>query len=197
MWKKSADSSALVPEVDIDELWGHQVGEPHEWYLRFHHFLMEGPTRTVSGAVKSYAEIYNDNPMHFVSWHKMVKKWNWYRRAYAYDRSQQGKEEEAVLQHRITERIRRYEVMTRLAGLIDIGLDQIEERMLDDDNPLHLSMAQMNRAIATYLSNSRDEFEPKTPAIVNVDQRKVEFTVVEIERDTGEIVDGTIGLLDG
>ena len=198
MWKKTADSSALVPEVDIDELWGHRPDEPHEWYTRFYHFLMEGPTRTVSGAVKSYTKIYDDKPMHFVTWHNMLKKWDWWKRAYAYDRHQQKIEETAIMQHRVSERKERYSVMKRLGRLINVGLDQIEERMLDDDDPLYLSMAQLNRAIATYLSNSRDEFEPKKPSLeVNIDQRKVEFTMVEVEKDYGQIVDGTIGAIEG
>lgn len=198
-WKKTPDSSALVPEVDIDELWGHQPDEPHEWYTRFYHFLMEGPTRTVAAAVKSYGEIYDDEPMHFVTWHRMVAKWDWWKRAYAYDRAQQGKEEEAVAQHRITERIKRYRVMTRLADIINTGFDQIEERMLDDDDPLYLSMAQINRAIATYLSHSKDEFEPKTPAIKIEDHRTQAFTMIEVQKeyDDGEIIDGTAGLIDG
>lgn len=198
MDRSQPDPYQKLIKADIDKPWGHQPGEPQAWYTRFHHFLMEGPTRSISKAVKSYAEVYDDEPMHYVNWCKMRSKWSWYKRAYAYDRAQQGKEEDAVLQHRIIERKRRYEVLTRLADLIDLGLDQIEERIHDDENPLELSVAQMNRAIATYLSHSRDEFEPSRSAAIKIeDNRKVEFTIVEVERDYGQIINGTADLIDG
>jgi len=188
------------PSVHADpkEVWDHQQDEPYNWYIKFHHFLMEGPTRSVANAKKTYEEAYEEESGHVVSWYKARAKYDWWRRAYAYDRAQQGKEEEAILQHRITERLRRYEVLTKLADLIDIGLGQIEDRVHDDDDPLQFSMAQMNRAIATYLAHSRDEFEPTKPAVV-VDQRKQAFTMIEVQKeyDGGEIIDGTVGLIDG
>ena len=196
MTKTRSITKSPVVHADPKEAWDHQLHEPYAWYVKFHHFLMEGPTRTVANAKKTYEEVYEEESGHVVNWYKARAKYNWWKRAYAYDRSQQSKEEEAILQHRITERLRRYEVLTKLADLIDIGLGQIEERVHDGDDPLQLSMAQVNRAIATYLAHSRDEFEPKKPAVI-VDQRKIEFTTIEVEKEYGQIVDGTAGLIDG
>ena len=103
---RTARSIVKSPDVQAEpvELWDHQRNEPHDWYVKFRHFLMEGPTRSITKAKESYEEVYEEEPSHIVTWYKARAKYHWWKRAYAYDCTQQDREEEAVLAHRIAER---------------------------------------------------------------------------------------------
>lgn len=78
--------------------WDRQEGEPERWFARFERFRMMGSGRTLLGCVRA-EEAQSGKKKHSAAppgaWSQAADKWQWRKRAEAWDASQLQKAREA------------------------------------------------------------------------------------------------------
>lgn len=90
---------AEEPAHDVNDLivsgkpWSQMEGEPHKWYTRFiRYYLAMGPSRTVKGANREFLRVEQNRAVDYAAtprtWLHIFYKWEWKRRAEAFDQEQ-------------------------------------------------------------------------------------------------------------
>src|SRR5215203_3285524 len=92
---------------DTKSVWERLPGEPSRWFDRFHRFLLLGPGRSVyavSKAETGRTSITRD-------WREASRRWDWVRRAEAWDDAQARQERLAFERARRENRRKRLELL--------------------------------------------------------------------------------------
>ena len=120
-----------VKTFDLDDdtvplPWEQWEGESDTWYERFHHYLMQGPRRSIKAAHHSYHQIEGRarvNPR----WFNRAAEWRWKERAQAWDSHSYERIRDAELQAKLDARNMRRSLLTGLGDTIQRAMPRLEK----------------------------------------------------------------------
>jgi hypothetical protein len=119
--------------------WDQQPGEPSLWYGRFVAYLALGPSRSVERAYAVVRETENlKGQRPGAKWYDAAHRWNWERRAQAYDAEQRRRFLQDQDELRTAARIRRLHEIQRLAAGVFTALAGADLAQLAPDQVLEL-----------------------------------------------------------
>lgn len=127
-------------------VWSRREGEPTNWYKRFDVFLQMGSSRTMLGAVHLVEKAEKSGKRQSFktpgSWNRVADKWQWQKRADAYDayllaereakeerlRQLEEEEEARLLSTGYARKARRVEQLTILYNDLKDSYHEVEEK---------------------------------------------------------------------
>lgn len=149
----------LSGKLDVsDNLWDRQRNsngelEPILWYSRFEDYRLMGPDRSLLGAVNLERVKKGQKKSNYIpgSWRGAAAKWNWKKRAEAWDASEIERRQEEDKQDRIEERKCRRDLLRDYRGKIA----QAIQALAPDD----ARWGDVARAVETLTQESRAEYD--------------------------------------
>lgn len=141
-------------------------GEPDLWYGRFRTYVSLGPARSVTAAYKQTLSTrstentrsgvnFDDLNRAPNAWYEARDRWDWERRAHAWDREQREHMDRVTEEWRAGEMQRRQELLGSLFGKVKAAAARLDETV---ETSTHMrALKDYASAADTYLESSRRE----------------------------------------
>ena len=202
-------SEDIIDKYEIEQPWAqrHDFGESIEEYCQFTSYLSIGSSRTLK---TSYENARPTDRGKFNAWRTNYVKYQWRKRARAYDEYQNAMDQMVFIQERRDWRDRRRKILMGLDGVAQKAVERIKAKLdeADDDGKESRdeTLASLVRLLQTTLSESREEYgdimsKAGVEANFNFNQtnQKVEINVVEVVKDydrSPEVIRGEFEAID-
>jgi hypothetical protein len=198
-------SEEIIDKYEMDQPWAQmsELGESIESYCQFTSYLNLGPKRTIRGVYNIAKPRDRGN---FSTWNNNYVKYQWRKRAQAYDEYQNALDQMVFIQERRDWRDRRRKILLGLDSVAQKALKKIKQKMKETDDNRDETLASLVRLLQTTLTESREEYgdimsKAGVEANINFNQtnQKVEINVVEVIKDydrSPEVVRGEFEAID-
>lgn len=134
-------------------LWDRQKGELNLWYDRFTRFRLQGPGRSLLSLYHQWQDEKGKKRAHSPakSWRDACKKWEWRKRAEAWDKHERLRLEAEYNAEREEWRDKRRKLLQGFFGKLVQALGKLK---VDD-----ASFAQLTQAVKVIVQELRSEFD--------------------------------------
>ena len=106
--------------------WDQLPDEPNRWYARFERFRLRGPKRTLEAVFRSECGdqqvLAQKRPGQ--AWYRAAARWEWQRRAEAWDKAERARLRGLEAQRRFDERERRLSLIDKLLAAAEGAFDK-------------------------------------------------------------------------
>ena len=148
-------------EEYVGDPWDRQTYEPSMWYDRFDRFYRpQGPERTLTRAFNDYRRENDSNwknrPGPGPTWHHNYQKWDWVRRAEAWDDHVREQLRQAEEEERARARKERKEIIASLKEEVTTYLEGKKGTLVEDHKP---SLYELQALLALVLREERSELD--------------------------------------